>query len=273
MIRRPLLAATALVAALALTSCSTFTDNANAARVGDVELSADSLAALVTSTDATGASDDGILDAAIARAAITQWVRVVVLETETGVPSDQAASVENLDSRLDTALAALASGNLDVAQEFYDAGPASSGVICLGVIPVASADDTAPLLDALSSGTSFADAAAQFSIDQGLADSGGVVTTADGAECFPLDQIDPQLGGQIAVNAVGAPFVVSLPTLDAVMVVRPFDTLSDEAQADVALTANGATVLPELVGQADVQVDSRYGYWDAVTAEVLALGS
>lgn len=272
MIRRSLLAATALVAALALSSCATFTDNANAARVGGVELPVSALAAMTEGADAT-ATTDGAIAGDLARSTITKWIRVVVLETENGVPAEQAASTENLDSRLDAALDELAANNTDGAKDVYDAGPTTSGLVCLAVIPVASADDTAPVMDALAGGTSFADAAAQFSTDEGLAASGGVVTSDDGTECFPAGQLTPDFAGPATSNPVGEPFVVDTDQLHIVMVVRPFDDLSDKAKTDVARTVNNSTLLPTLVNGADVHVDSRYGYWDTTTAEVRPLGS
>ncbi|MFZ4810960.1 MAG: peptidylprolyl isomerase [Ilumatobacteraceae bacterium] len=274
MIRRPHLAVLAtLAAAFAVSSCSTFTDNSNAARVGDAALPRDDVATLVREADATEANAGPFLQAQVARGLITSWVRVVVLETENGVPADQAASIENLDSRLSTALNALVSGNFDEAEAVYQQGPSVSGVVCLGAIPLASAEQGTEVLSALEGGLSFAEAAAQYSTDPGLADNGGIVTDDQGSECVAVQQLSPDLATQLDGVSVGTPIAVTLQDLDAVIVVRPFDSLSDDSKRDVALVTIGADVIPTALTNADVTIDSRYGYWDPETAQVVAFNT
>lgn len=272
MIRRPLLViGVAVAAAFSLSSCSTLSGNDDAARVGDARLSRQELATIVRESDGTGTTIDE-LQGDVARASLTKWIRVVVLETENGVAGDQAASTANLDSRLSSALDALASKNAEAAAEQYAQGPAVSGVICLGAIPLKSVDQGQEVLDAIAGGSSFADAAKQYSSDPGLAENGGIITSNDGSECVAADTLLVDIQEQASKQPVGTPFLVVLPQLSAVLVVRPFDTLNDEAKKSVALITNTSTVLPGLVGAADVRVDSRYGRWNSTTGEVVAFG-
>lgn len=80
MIRRTAAVALALVAALSLSACATFTDNTNAARVGDAELSradlerylADVLEARNSAADSAAVSEEFPGD--VHRAVITGWI-------------------------------------------------------------------------------------------------------------------------------------------------------------------------------------------------------
>ena len=77
----------------------------------------------------------------------------------------------------------------------------------------------------------------------------------------------------VEARAKATPIAVTLQDLDAVIVVRPFDSLSDDSKRDVALVTNGADVIPTALTNADVTIDSRYGYWDPETAQVVAFNT
>ena len=254
-----------LVAAGALSSCATFEDNANAARVGAVELPIDDIQALLD-------SDEQLADASLVRAELTKWVRVVLLETANGAPAAEASSVANLDTRLGNALNQLADDNLDTGRELYEQGPGASATVCLSGIPLESADDAATVLDELAGGVSFADAAATWSSDPGLADSGGVILMTDGRECLGLDEVAPELAEQMVGETVGEPFLIDLAGFATVLLIRPYDELTDDSKRQLALAANSNSVLPALISEADVYIDPLYGYWDTDVAEVLPLG-
>lgn len=97
MIRRPLLAACALTAALALTSCSTFSANDDVARVNGAELTQDELGAMLDSALGQALLQDapigGEVRAETARRLIGLWTAVTAI-VDTGVVVADPASAE-----------------------------------------------------------------------------------------------------------------------------------------------------------------------------------
>ncbi|MFN8022197.1 MAG: hypothetical protein U0Q03_11775 [Acidimicrobiales bacterium] len=110
MIRRTVVAALALVAAVSLSSCATFTDNANAARVGDVGLSRTDLEHYVH--DALEARDSADAPTELSgddfRSIIERWifdelVRQYLEANQVGVTdADRATAEEQIRSSLES---------------------------------------------------------------------------------------------------------------------------------------------------------------------------
>lgn len=105
MIRRPLLAATALVAALALSSCATFTSNQHVASVGDASLSRDEFASMLDSslgqTLLNDAPANGSISGDSARGLIQAWIGITAF-TQAGIGADvdRAAVEKDLATQL-----------------------------------------------------------------------------------------------------------------------------------------------------------------------------
>lgn len=229
--------------------------------MGDRALAVDEIRSLV-------GNDDAVQDAAVVRANLTKWIRVELLEQATGTTDPAIASTANLDARLAAGLTALAVANPDAGRERYDAGPEVSGTVCLGAIPVTPAEVAEQVLADLAGGLSFAEAAATYSSDPGLADSGGVVLNADGSECFAVTDVNPDIVGPVVEAGVGVPVVVLLGEITAVVQIRPYVELSADAQLELSTAAMNTTRLPELIAAATIYVDPRYGTWNAATADV-----
>ena len=128
-----------------------------------------------------------------------------------------------------------------------------------------NSDDAKKVLAAITAGTSFADAAKQFSTDTTLAQNGGVVLDQNGAECLSSSTVNSTIVEVLGKLPVGLPAAVDLGTLTAVVAIRPFNTLKPESQQLVAAQA--------IVAKASVYVDPRYGRWDPVSASVVPLSS
>jgi hypothetical protein len=83
-IRRPLIAATALVAALALSSCATFTSHQNVAAVNGAELSRDEFSTMIDSQLGQTLLNDAPVDGAIkgdsARNLLGAWIVINAIE-------------------------------------------------------------------------------------------------------------------------------------------------------------------------------------------------
>ena len=257
--RRSAVPATVLITAfglLGLSSCATFNRNDVAARVGGHTISAADLQ-LLASGDGKSLVGDQL------RLQLTNWVRVSALETVTGAVAPAGPlTAEQITARTQKAIALVDGAR---GKDLYESGFHGSPYVCLAAIPVQSADDAATVMAALSSGTSFADAARQYSTDATLASSGGVVNDQDGNECFATPTVSSAVAGALAELPVGTPAVVDLVTLTAVVALRPFDALQPGSQQ---LTAAQA-----IAADATVYIDPRYGRWDAVSASVVPLSS
>jgi hypothetical protein len=259
--RRFLLASGALAAAVALSSCAGFSNNNEAARVGSNALAVDDIGTLV-------GNEDAVQDGAVVRSGLTKWVRVELLEQATNTSDPAVANAANLDARLANGLTALASETPDAGRDLYQSGPELSGNVCLGAIPVDTEESAQAVLADLQGGMSWADAAAKYSVDEGLAGNGGIVINGDGNECIATADVNPDLVGPVIAAGVGQPVIVDLGSVRAVLVIRPYDDLSDAAKLVLARSAMNLVRLPELLAEADVYIDPRYGVWNPATAEV-----
>ena len=121
---------------------------------------------------------------------LTKWIRVSVLEDDVGhgraddgVPP---LRISTLGSRQ-----AIRSPSPATSADNVRSGVSGSPVICLAAITVATIDDANNVLAQLNSGTSFADAARQFSTDTVIAEAGGIVRGQDGSECIEPATVNP----------------------------------------------------------------------------------
>jgi hypothetical protein len=246
-----------------LSSCATFNRNDTAAKVGDRTLSETEVQELA------GGSEDDPATAAALRDQLTKWIRVAVIEDEVGTAEPTAPSTsEELDTRLSAAISELGA---DTAQTSYETGLAGSPLVCLAAITVANIDDANTALAAVNAGTTFADAAHQFSTDTAIADAGGVVKGRDGAECIDPNTVNPAVTAALKDTPVGQPIAADLDTFSAVLMLRPYDELSLESQKLIASASVRQTELDAVVDAADIFVDPRYGRWDDASGSVVTM--
>jgi hypothetical protein len=244
-----------------LASCATFNRNDVAAKVGERTLSAKA-AETLAATGGTEAAGDAL------RQELTTWIRVTVLEMSSGTAEPATPSTTgDLDARLAKAIAEIGRGN---AQSAYEAG--GSPLLCLAAISVATIDDANNVLAALQSGTSFTDAASQFSND-GAKDSGGVVKDSGGNECLDPSTINQSVTAALQGAPVGQPIAVDLDTLAVVLMQRPYADLLPESQTAIAGSTVTQEQLDAIVDAADIYVDPRYGRWETASASVVTLNS
>jgi hypothetical protein len=244
-IRRTLAIALPLAAVL-LTGCSTFSDSANVARVGDATLSADDFQATLSSA---GAPDDQPLPGDAVRAQITTWIQEQLANDDTpGVSPEEAA-------------------------EIYDAGIESSGTACINGIVVADEDTASSVLDDLAGGADFADVLAAENLDPSLGDAGGDVGCITAEQAEQAGDI-PFVQTALSLNADDP--IATAPLLNTEgtefgWVVLQFRTFSELSEAD-AETVTAAIDTRNRAATTDVYVDPRYGTWDPSAGQVVALG-
>jgi hypothetical protein len=252
----------AIAATVALSSCATFNRNDTAAEVDGRTLSQEEVQQLAGGSEASPATAAGLRDE------LTKWIRVAVIEDKVGTAQATApSSSEELDTRLSAAISALGS---DTAQSTYETGT-SSPVMCLAAITVANIDDADKVLAAINSGTSFSDAAHQFSTDTAIAEAGGVVKGSDGSECIAPNTVNPAVTTALKDTPVGQPIAADLGTFSAVLMLRPYDELSDESKKVIASASVPQTELDAVVDAADIFVDPRYGRWDPASGSVVEM--
>lgn len=260
--RRLALPLGALVAAVSFSSCSSV-DHANvAAVVNGHELTNDQLSDLA----------EGSTNGDAIRELVKKWIEVVAV---TGDASGIATAAD-LDSRKAGALTDLLAEFSDETRASYERGLDGSPLLCLSAIPLDTTVQASQVLAELASGTTFADAAKQYSSDDTLAGNGGVVTSADGVECLAADKFNTELLSLLseAGAKVGTPVSVVLQSQELIVMLRPFDelTLSEAEMLQLGAEDVGAE-LTSRYESADISVDRRLGTWDAATGQVLALGA
>lgn len=257
--RRLALTAGALLAAVAFSSCSSVKTDAVVANVSGHELTESQLNKLVADK----------ADAAAIRDAITTWIEVVALSGKSDglqQPADLAAGKEQ-------ALTDLIDEFSGPAQALYDKGLSGSPILCLAAIPLPADADSQAVLAAATS--NFAEAAAKYSTDTTLQQSGGVI---------PLDNQGTQCGdSSTAYNSdligllaeadaqVGVPALVTFNDLPLIMLLRPFDSLPATERLKMAANEVGAE-LGARYEKAKISVDPRFGRWDATAGKVVGLG-
>ncbi len=220
---------------IALSSCATFNRNDVAARVGNKSLSPAAARALVTPDNQHTIGD-------LLRTELTAWIKLDVLD-------EQQTKAQ------------------------YNKGLSGSASVCLAAIPVATIDATAPILAALKSGMSFADAAKQFSANAALAAGGGVVLAPDGSECMTPDGLAPAVATALKTTPVGQPIAADLSTFSAVLLLRPYDELSFASKSVVAAASVSQLQLASLLKDAKIYVDPRYGRWSVESLSVVPMSS
>ena len=259
--RRLALSAGALVVAASFSSCSSVNGGNTAAEVNGHRLTNDQLSTLA------GDSTDGN----VVRTALTTWIEVVaVTDDATGLntPAD-------LSSRKQTALQDLLEKFGDAGKATYELGLNGSPLLCLSAIPLADSVASAKVLDDLATGTSFAEAATTYSSDETLAASGGLVKSADGAECITGDKFNPALLDALAKasTVVGKPTAITLNGAEVVIQLRPYEelTLSDSERVQLSANEMGAAI-HDTYAAAKISVSGRIGSWDKEQGRILATG-
>ena len=157
---------------------------------------------------------------------------------------------------------ARAAGELAVA---YDESPASTGMLCLSHILLATRGEADRVLSRLDEGADFAELAAEVSIEPAAELSGGALAGADGEPCQPLTEFQRGYDSDFLAGAVqgraGVPFgPVRTQFGWHVILNRPLTDVADSL-GRVSASAPGAVAFEGFLAGADVRVSSRYGRW------------
>jgi hypothetical protein len=287
------------VGVLALSSCATFTEANQVARVGAVALDRSELDALLI--DATPGASEGDrinVDMSAAHNLLNSWLLTEILRgelTEAGLTvseEDRENAIAELlaaygpgwDDSTGTALKALqieqqaviarwSTGLADAlspeqVQAAYEQGPGSSMVICASHILTISLENAIAAQTELAAGRPFEEVAAEFSLDQATASIGGALpcsNTVQFAQAFVSEFAEAALNAEIGV------LTEPVPTAFGYHIIRldPYTEL--RAMEINALYLSEAMRFQRAAVAADVYVDPRYGAFDPQSG-VLAIG-
>jgi hypothetical protein len=155
------------------------------------------------------------------------------------------------------------------AEQAYLQGVGGSPYICIGAIAVTDTANATEVKQALADGTPFADVVAEMGADnQEQLAPGGIVAGPDGGECLLNSEglLVPDLAALLADLQVGEGGDFPTGGGPAVVLLRPWDSLTDESRQTIA----AAVADPAAVAAADISVSSRFGRWDPASATVVA---
>ncbi|MGB8858963.1 MAG: hypothetical protein WCC60_06895 [Ilumatobacteraceae bacterium] len=261
--KRPLaLSLGALVAVLSFSSCSSVDHADVVAQVNGHELTSDQLSALAGDTT----------EGAGIRQTLTTWIEVVAVTDD----ASGLTTAADLSAKKAGLFQSLLGQFTDAGRTTYELGLDGSPLLCLSAIPLDTTVPTQQVLDELAAGTSFADAAGTYSIDDALAESGGVVANVDGAECLESTSFNAALIQALADAGavVGTPTAVELQGQPVIILLRPYDELTLTDDQELRLSANElGAVLRDKYDAADIEIDARVGKWDAAQGQVVAVGA
>jgi parvulin-like peptidyl-prolyl isomerase len=298
-VKRALAAATAAVAALALSSCDAVESTSNAATVGSVDVTVDQLEgvikALGESRNAIDADTDTI-DGETARLYLTALIqtraneqflaehgeqitdqdRQTALATLTipeGLPDDVVRLIG--DSQATVAVQQrITAPTGDELVQAYNEAPLDLGLVCVRQVVLATEDAADAVVEDLAAGATMADVLDR-SIDATSKANGGEVHDASGAPCLVAPQAAQTLGSDVVAALAGAaPGDIVGPAHGSggwhVLQVRPYEEVSDSV-GTLMQQYGGQLLFVGYLHGTDVHVDPRYGRWDAPLGSVVAL--
>ncbi|MEJ7799849.1 MAG: peptidylprolyl isomerase [Ilumatobacter sp.] len=175
-----------------------------------------------------------------------------------------------------TSLEDAAAPTLDQLRALYADDPTSTGLVCVRHILVATEGEADAVLDELADGGDFATLAEERSIDPSAAGSGGAIQSPD-SPCIPLETVvqgfDPLFAAGLLDAQEGTPTgPVESSRGWHVVLARPWAEISDAVGDFHQPGASGKLLYDGYAATAPVDVNPRYGAWNALTASVDELG-
>ncbi len=172
----------------------------------------------------------------------------------------------------DATLATLqAPSNADLAA-LYAASPASTGVLCMSHILVATESDARKVVARLAAGEKFADLAREVSTEPAAKETGGSLGTGPDQPCQGLSGVQNGYDPDFVDGAVAARAGVPTPPVKSsfgwhVILLHPFDEVSANLREVLAQDV-GNTLLAGWMATADISVDPRYGTWSVARSTI-----
>jgi hypothetical protein len=294
---RPRLTLAAVVlAALLLASCGTFTSSSEAFSVDGTGFSREQMNSLASDLVGAGQIQGsngtvGAKDMASLTSTMIQYTAGKNVLKTYGATID-AADISAARAELGKSeLGSLSDTTVDLLAEFaamgkafdsitspadirdrYESSPMSTGVLCVSDITVATEAEAREVLDRLAEGEKFAKVAAATTLNKEFKVTGGNVEDVNGMSCFNLSSILPKIGPTVLGSLAGiAPGTPTIPVQDEagwhVLVHRPWSEISADHK-EALKDRTGRQFLAGYLATADIRVNSTYGTWNPVLAQV-----
>lgn len=312
MLRRPPLRVVPTVAAIAigLSGCATFTNAHEVADVDGADISTDRYQDLsqvyFERADAFGttAASNGAVDAEQSRFLLAAMIRQQLFRNfvdergidvsatrddfttnvlrpsqlgELDLPDTFLDLIADIDGQMvSTSLEDAAAPSLEQLRGLYADGPANTGLVCARHIVVATEGEANAVRDELADGANFAELAEERSIDPAAVGSGGAIQSPD-SPCIPLETVVQGFDPLFAAGLVDAQEATPTEPVESsrgwhVIYARPWEEISDAVGAFHQPGASGKLLYDGYAATAPVDVNPRYGAWNALTASVDELG-
>jgi parvulin-like peptidyl-prolyl isomerase len=292
--------ALAAIAVVALAGCGDSPRNDSAAEVGGAVVSRDQyeqlLTAIVANPEVFGIEEESatgtvegdagrsILEAMILDVAGKEYLAE---QGESITDADRQIAIETIGPQVDTWPADVANLIVDrqagviafgrvaassgETQARYESSPADLAVLCVRHILVETEEEAEVVLQELADGADFAELAAEQSIEPAAAETGGALEAQPGQPCIPLQQAEAGLDATFLAAATGAVPGTPVGPVETqfgwhVILARPYDEVTSAVDSAV-----GQQLLQEHLATTDIEVDPRYGRWDAVEGTVVSL--
>ena len=198
----------------------------------------------------------------------------------------RAHGIEPVEGQIERQLRRLHAPDVSTLSDIYAERPATLGLICARLIPVADEAAGVQAAAALAGGEGFADVATRYSTEPSVTEYDGWLSGDATAPCLALT--DLQFDARLAATFVNAdpgepvgPFVLQTAQgpLTFVTVVAEIDEVADaieafydDASQDGSTASVGELLFRGWLLDADVTVNARYGRWDAASASIVPLG-
>lgn len=265
MIRRRVVSV--LAAALALSACTTFTDNDAAARVGDEVLTQAGFDRLANAAMGQPDADRLTVPIGTARDVLNTWIVTRIVEADVvaagGTPPGPANGPDAFQALIGEQEAVfdlwveLDGSTDDEFRAAYERGPTHSEVVCTAHVLVDTRGEADEVVAALAAGAGFADVAAERSTD--------TVSAADGGNlpCATINDFRNQYVPEYVEAALDASVGVPTDPVESsfgwhVILVRPYDDIADDPDARALFDDTGVR-FRRSARAADIRVDPRFG--------------
>jgi hypothetical protein len=161
-------------------------------------------------------------------------------------------------------------------EELYADHPAMTGLMCVRHILVDTRDEAAAVIERLHAGEEVAAVAVEVSTEPAAVDTGGALGTADNA-CIPVSQYNAGFDPGFTRGAYATPTAAISPPVESsfgwhVIVHRPWDEVGDDVVAAHIGTDSAVLRVDGLLAAGNIEIDPRYGTWDAAESSVIPVG-
>lgn len=160
----------------------------------------------------------------------------------------------------------------DELRRMYERAPASSGAICASHIIVRTRSEAEDVLRRLDRGEKFADLARKVSIEPAAEETGGTLGISPGNPCQRVQDFQVGLDGDFVTGVVEARAGIPTGPVESafgwhVVLNMPFDEIEDALRETISDNTGNALLSGWMTG-ADIEVDPRFGTWNAARSAI-----